>query len=56
MDDHTKPINKDTDNKNVRFVLSVLNQSSRSSSWMLNDGSYTIGRLENHEILSLIHI
>ena len=51
MDDHTKPINKDTDNKNVRFVLSVLNQSSRSSSWMLNDGSYTIGRLENHEII-----
>ena len=51
MDDHTKPINKDTDNKNVRFVLSVLNQSSRTSSWMLNDGSYTIGRLEYHEII-----
>tara|TARA_B100001996_G_C18402528_1_gene493469 strand:+ start:18 stop:359 length:342 start_codon:yes stop_codon:yes gene_type:complete len=51
MDDHTKPINTNDKNSNVKFVLNVLNQSSRSSSWMLNEGTYTIGRLSEHEII-----
>ena len=51
MDDHTKPIAANGDNSTVKFVLNVLNQSSRSSSWMLNEGSYTIGRLAGHEII-----
>ena len=51
MDDHTKPIAANGDNSTVKFVLNVLNQSSRSSSWMLNEGNYTIGRLAEHEII-----
>tara|TARA_B100000902_G_C26817155_1_gene672096 strand:- start:276 stop:617 length:342 start_codon:yes stop_codon:yes gene_type:complete len=51
MDDRTKPINKNGENSNVKFVLNVLNQNSRSSSWMLNEGNYTIGRLVEHEII-----
>ena len=51
MDDHTKPINTNGENSNVKFVLNVLNQNSRSSSWMLNEGNYTIGRLVEHEII-----
>tara|TARA_B100001113_G_scaffold237129_1_gene194967 strand:+ start:200 stop:541 length:342 start_codon:yes stop_codon:yes gene_type:complete len=51
MDNRTKPINKNGENSNVKFVLNVLNQNSRSSSWMLNEGNYTIGRLVEHEII-----
>ena len=51
MDNHTKPINANGKNTNIKFVLNVLNQNSRSSSWMFNDGNYTIGRLEEHEII-----
>ena len=51
MDDHTKPIDTSVKNSNVKFVLNVLNQSSRSSSWTLNEGTYTIGRLTEHEII-----
>ena len=51
MDDHTKPINSNAENSKIKFVLSVLNQSPRSSSWMLNEGTYTIGRLAEHEII-----
>ena len=51
MDDHTKPIDTNGENSTVKFVLNVLNQSSRSSSWMLNEGNYTIGRLAEHEII-----
>ena len=51
MDDHTKPIAANSDNSSVKFVLNVLNQSSRSSSWMLIEGNYTIGRLTEHEII-----
>ncbi len=51
MDDHTKPINANGENSTVKFVLSVLNQSSKSSSWMLNEGNYTVGRLAEHEII-----
>jgi pSer/pThr/pTyr-binding forkhead associated (FHA) protein len=51
MDDHTKPIIANEENSAVKYVLNVLNQSSRSSSWMLNKGTYTVGRLEEHEII-----
>ena len=51
MDDHTKPIDTNGENSTVKFVLNILNQSSRSSSWMLNEGNYTIGRLAKHEII-----
>ncbi len=51
MDDHTKPIDTNGENSTVKFVLNVLNQSSRSSSWMLIEGNYTIGRLTEHEII-----
>tara|TARA_B100000965_G_C19209008_1_gene590771 strand:- start:284 stop:625 length:342 start_codon:yes stop_codon:yes gene_type:complete len=51
MDNHTKPINANGENSTVKFVLNVLNQSSRSSSWMLNEGNYTVGRLAEHEII-----
>jgi len=51
MDDHTKPINANGENNTVKFVLNILNQSSRSSSWMLNEGNYTVGRLAEHEII-----
>jgi len=51
MDDHTKPINANGEDNKVKFVLNVLNQNTRSSSWMLNEGKYTIGRLEEHEII-----
>ena len=51
MDEHTKPIDTNGENNTVKFVLNVLNQSSRSSSWMLNEGNYTIGRLAEHEII-----
>ena len=51
MDDHTKPLNANGENSTVKFVLNVLNQSSRSSSWMLNEGNYTVGRLAEHEII-----
>jgi len=51
MDDHTKPINTNGKKSTVKYVLNVLNQSSRSSSWILNEGNYTIGRLAEHEII-----
>jgi pSer/pThr/pTyr-binding forkhead associated (FHA) protein len=51
MDNHTKPLDTSGENNKVKFVLSVLNQSSKSSSWMLNEGIYSIGRLVDHEII-----
>jgi len=51
MDDHTKPLIKQGNNNNIKFLLTLLNLELTSSSWMLQNGKYTIGRLSNHEII-----
>ena len=45
MDDHTKPLEKQTSNKNIKYLLTLLNLELMSSSWILQNGKYTIGRL-----------
>ena len=51
MDDHTKPLEKQASNKNIKYLLTLLNLELMSSSWILQNGKYTIGRLSNHQII-----
>ncbi len=51
MDDHTKPLEKQVTDKQIKFLLTLLNLELKSSSWILQKGSYTIGRLSSHQII-----
>ena len=44
MDDHTKPLERQANDKNIKFLLTLLNVELMSSSWILQAGKYTIGR------------
>ena len=51
MDDHTKPLEKQDNDNNVKFLLTLLNLELMSSSWILQNGKYTIGRLSSHQVI-----
>ena len=51
MDEHTKPLEKQNSDKNIKFLLTLLNIDLMSSSWILEIGKYTIGRLSSHQII-----
>lgn len=51
MDNHTKPIKNQEDQSDIKYVLSVLNSDMLGSSWMLQDGEFTIGRQSKHHII-----
>ena len=51
MDDHTKPLEKQDNDNNVKFLLTLLNLELMSSSWILQNGIYTIGRLSSHQVI-----
>ena len=51
MDEHTKPLEKQSSDKNIKFLLTLLNVDLMSSSWVLEIGKYTIGRLSGHQII-----
>ena len=51
MDDHTKPLERQSNDKNIKFLLTLLNLDLMSSSWILRAGKYTIGRLSSHQII-----
>ncbi len=51
MDNHTKPIKNQEDQSGIKYVLSVLNSDMLGSSWMLQDGEFTIGRQSKHHII-----
>ena len=51
MDDHTKPLERQANDKNIKFLLTLLNVELMSSSWILQAGKYTIGRLSTHQII-----
>ena len=51
MDDHTKPLEKQDNDNNVKFLLTLLNLELMSSSWILQNGNYTIGRLSSHQVI-----
>ena len=38
-------------NQSGKYVLSILNEDVRSSSWLLTDGIHKIGRLDDKEII-----
>ena len=42
MDDHTKPLEKQDNDNNVKFFLTLLNLELMSSSWILQNGKYTM--------------
>ena len=45
MDDHTKPLEKQDNLDKIKYLLTLLNTELVSSSWILQNGEYTIGRL-----------
>ena len=51
MDDHTKPLVKQDNDNNVKYLLSLLNLELMSSSWIFQNGKYTIGRLSSHQVI-----
>ena len=51
MDEHTKPLEKQNSDENIKFLLTLLNVDLMSSSWVLEIGKYTIGRLSSHQII-----
>tara|TARA_B100000073_G_scaffold114506_1_gene92655 strand:- start:311 stop:652 length:342 start_codon:yes stop_codon:yes gene_type:complete len=51
MDDHTKPLEKQDNLDKIKYLLTLLNTELMSSSWILQNGEYTIGRLSNHQII-----
>jgi pSer/pThr/pTyr-binding forkhead associated (FHA) protein len=38
-------------NQNAKFILSILNEDIKSSSWLLTNGIHKIGRLNDKEII-----
>ena len=38
-------------NQEAKYILSLLNDDTKSSSWLLTNGIHKIGRLENKEII-----
>ena len=38
-------------NQEAKFILCLLNDETKSSSWLLTNGIHKIGRLENKEII-----
>ena len=38
-------------NQEAKYILSLLNEDVKSSSWLLTNGIHKIGRLENKEII-----
>ena len=38
-------------NQEARFILSLLNEDTKSSSWILSNGVHKIGRIKNKEII-----
>ena len=51
MDDHTKPLERQANDKNIKYLLTLLNVDLMSSSWILRAGKYTIGRLSSHQVI-----
>ena len=38
-------------NQNAKYILSILNEDIKSSSWLLTNGMHKIGRLNDKEII-----
>ena len=38
-------------NQNAKYILSILNEDVKSSSWLLTNGIHKIGRLDDKEII-----
>ena len=38
-------------NQNSKYILSILNEDVKSSSWLLTNGIHKIGRLDDKEII-----
>ncbi len=38
-------------NQNAKYILSILNDDIKSSSWLLTNGIHKIGRIDNKEII-----
>jgi pSer/pThr/pTyr-binding forkhead associated (FHA) protein len=38
-------------NQNAKYILSILNEDIKSSSWLLTNGIHKIGRLDDKEII-----
>ena len=52
MNDNTIPFEDSIFiNQEAKYILSLLNDEVKSSSWMLTNGIHKIGRLANKEII-----
>ena len=52
MNNETQPIEESLFlNQNIKYILSILNDDIKSSSWLLSNGVHKIGRLEDKEII-----
>ena len=52
MNNETQPIEESLFlNQNIKYILSILNEDIKSSSWLLSNGIHKIGRLEDKEII-----
>ncbi len=52
MNNETQPIEESLFlNQNIKYILSILNDDIKSSSWLLSNGIHKIGRLEDKEII-----
>ena len=52
MNQDTQPIGDDINiYGEVKYILTLIDSSIKSSSWLLNDGVHRIGRINDYEIL-----
>ncbi len=52
MNNETQPIEESLFlNQNIKYILSILNDDIKSSSWLLPNGIHKIGRREDKEII-----
>ena len=52
MNQDTQPIGDDLNiYGDVKYILTLFDQSIQSTSWLLNDGVHRIGRIQDYEIL-----
>ena len=52
MNNETQPIEESLFlNQNIKYILSILNDDIKSSSWLLSNGVHKIGRLDDKEII-----
>ena len=52
MNQDTQPIGDDLNiYGDVKYILTLIDESIQSTSWLLNDGVHRIGRIQDYEIL-----